>query len=56
MRAFLMVTAVPLAHSARRLTWTNRGLQCAVGDVTIAIGVTTVAESMVAQVPRLDRH
>ena len=49
MRAFLMVTAVPLAHSARRLTWTNRGLQCAVGDVT-------VAERVFAQEPRLNRH
>jgi hypothetical protein len=56
MGASSMVIAVPLALSARRRTRTNRGLQCAVGDVTIAIGVTTVAERVVAQEPRLNRH
>jgi len=37
--------AVPLVASARWLTWANRGLQGAVGVVTIAIGVTTIVET-----------
>ncbi|PAY04049.1 MULTISPECIES: urease accessory protein [Bradyrhizobium] len=36
------VIAVPLAASARWLTWANRGLQLAVGAVTIAIGVHSI--------------
>ena len=42
MGALSTVIAVPLAVSARWLTWANRGLQGAVGVVTIAIGVTTI--------------
>jgi len=42
MGALSMVIAVPLAVSARWLTWANRGLQGAVGVVAIAIGVMTV--------------
>jgi ABC-type nickel/cobalt efflux system permease component RcnA len=42
MGALSVVIAVPLAVSARWLTWANRGLQGAVGVVTIAIGVMTV--------------
>ena len=38
------VIAVPLAVSARWLTSANRGLQGAVGVVTIAIGVMTIIE------------
>jgi hypothetical protein len=38
--------AVPLALSARFLTWANRGLQAAVGTVTVAIGVTIIYETM----------
>ncbi len=34
--------AVPLAATARWLTWTNRALQGAVGIVTIAIGAATI--------------
>lgn len=34
--------AVPLAASARWLTWANRALQGAVGIVTIAIGAATI--------------
>jgi len=34
--------AVPLAASARRLTWANRALQGTVGVVTIAIGAATI--------------
>ena len=40
--------AVPLVVSARWLTWANRGLQIAVGIVTIAIGVTTIVETVFA--------
>jgi high-affinity nickel permease len=39
------VIAVPLAVSARWLTWANRGLQGVVGAVTIAIGVMTIVET-----------
>src|SRR3954451_12274962 len=42
MGALSAVIAVPLAVSARWLTWANSGLQGAVGVITIAIGVTTV--------------
>ena len=42
------VIAVPLAVSARWLTWANRGLQGAVGIVTVAIGVTTIVETVFA--------
>jgi ABC-type nickel/cobalt efflux system permease component RcnA len=42
MAALSSVIAVPLAVSARWLTWANRGLQGAVGLVTIAIGVSTI--------------
>ena len=46
MAALSTVIAVPLAVSARWLTWANRGLQGAVGAVTIAIGVTTIVETV----------
>jgi hypothetical protein len=42
------VIAVPLAVSARSLTSANRALQGAVGLVTIAIGIMTVVETVVA--------
>jgi len=42
MGALSAVIAVPLAVSARWLTSANRGLQGAVGVITMAIGVTTV--------------
>jgi len=48
MGALSTVIAVPLAVSARWLTWANRGLQGAVGIVTIAIGATTIVENLVA--------
>ena len=47
MGALSAVIAVPLAVSARWLTWANRGLQGAVGVVTIAMGVMTVYASPV---------
>ncbi|HEV7634063.1 MAG TPA: urease accessory protein [Bradyrhizobium sp.] len=48
MGALSTVIAVPLAISARWLTVANRGLQGAVGVVTIAIGITTIAETVLA--------
>ena len=42
------VIAVPLAVSARWLTWANRSLQGAVGIVTVAIGVRTIVETVFA--------
>ena len=42
MGALSVVIAVPLAVSARWLTWANRALQAAVGAITIAIGATTI--------------
>ncbi|MDB5608007.1 MAG: urease accessory protein [Bradyrhizobium sp.] len=42
MGALSTVIAVPLAVSARWLTWANRGLQGAVGIITVAIGVMTI--------------
>ena len=48
MGALSTVIAVPLTMSARWLTWTNRGLQGAVGMVTIAIGAMTVYSTVLA--------
>jgi len=48
MGALSMVIAVPLAVSARSLTWANRGLQGAVGLATVAIGIMTVVETALA--------
>jgi len=48
MGALSTIIAVPLAISARWLTWANRGLQGAVGIVTVAIGVTTIVETLFA--------
>jgi hypothetical protein len=39
---------VPIAASARWLTWANSGLQGAVGLVTIAIGVNTIVGTLLA--------
>ena len=48
MGALSTLIAVPLAISARWLTWANRGLQGAVGLATIAIGIVTVVETVLA--------
>jgi High-affinity nickel-transport protein len=48
MGALSTVIAVPLAVSARWLTWANSGLQGAVGIVTIAIGVRTIVATVFA--------
>ncbi|HEU0083100.1 MAG TPA: urease accessory protein [Bradyrhizobium sp.] len=45
MGALSAVIAVPLAVSARWLTWANRALQGAVGAITIGIGVMTIASA-----------
>lgn len=42
MGALSTLIAVPLAVSARSLTWANRSLQCLVGAVTIGIGAMTI--------------
>jgi cytochrome c biogenesis protein CcdA len=48
MGALSAVIAIPLAVSARFLTVANRALQGAVGAVTIAIGLVTLVESVLA--------
>jgi High-affinity nickel-transport protein len=48
MGALSTVIAVPLAVSARWLTWANRGLQGAVGIATVAIGITTIVKTVIA--------
>jgi hypothetical protein len=48
MGALSTVIAIPLALSARWLTWLNTGLQSAVGILTIAIGVRTLVETALA--------
>jgi ABC-type nickel/cobalt efflux system permease component RcnA len=48
MGALSSLIALPLAASARWLTWANRGLQGAVGIVTVAIGINTVVETVFA--------
>ena len=48
MAALSAVIAVPLAVSARFLTLANRVLQGAVGAVTIAIGLVTLVENVLA--------
>jgi ABC-type nickel/cobalt efflux system permease component RcnA len=45
MGALSTVIAVPLALSARWLTWANQGLQGAVGLITIGIGFRTIVET-----------
>jgi len=49
MGALSVVIAVPLAVSARWLTWANRGLQAGVGAITIGIGVTTIYSTVLSQ-------
>jgi High-affinity nickel-transport protein len=48
MGALSTVIAIPLAVSARWLTWANRALQGAVGFATVAIGIMTVYETAFA--------
>ncbi len=48
MGALSTVIAVPIAASAKWLTWANRGLQVAVGLVTISIGAMTIYGTMFA--------
>jgi hypothetical protein len=46
MGALSTVIAVPLAISARWLTWANSGLQGAVGVITVAIGIRTIVANV----------
>ncbi len=46
MGALSAVIALPLAASARFLTWANHGLQAVVGIVTISIGAITIHETL----------
>lgn len=48
MGALSAVIAVPLAVSAKGLTWANRGLQAVVGIVTIAVGAMTIYSTVLA--------
>jgi hypothetical protein len=48
MGALSAAIAVPLAISARWLTWANSGLQGVVGVTTIAIGAKTIIEMALA--------
>lgn len=48
MGALSVVIAVPLAVSARWLTWANRGLQACVGAITIGIGAMTIYTTALA--------
>ena len=48
MGALSAVIALPLAASARFLTWANRALQVVVGVVTISIGVMTIHATVFA--------
>jgi len=48
MGALSVAIAVPIAISARWLTWANRSLQGAVGAVTILIGVNTIVATTFA--------
>lgn len=48
MGALSTLIAVPLAASARWLTRANRGLQGTVGFVTVAIGIHTIVETVLA--------
>ncbi len=48
MGALSAVIAVPLAISARWLTWSNRALQFCVGVITIGIGAMTIYATAMA--------
>lgn len=48
MGALSAVIAVPLAVSARWLTWANGGLQGAVGVITMSIGISTIVATVFA--------
>jgi ABC-type nickel/cobalt efflux system permease component RcnA len=49
MGALSVAIAVPLAVSARWLTWANRGLQGGVGVITIGIGAMTIYSTALSQ-------
>jgi hypothetical protein len=49
MGALSVVITVPLAVSARWLTWANRGLQAGIGVITIGIGCVTIYSTVLSQ-------
>ncbi|MEH2509726.1 cytochrome c biogenesis protein CcdA [Nitrobacteraceae bacterium AZCC 1564] len=49
MGALSAVIALPLAASARFLTWANHALQAVVGIVTLSIGAMTIHETLLSQ-------
>jgi len=48
MAALSAVIAVPIAFSARFLTWANRGIQATTGLATMALGLFTMYETQLA--------
>jgi hypothetical protein len=48
MAALSAVIAVPIAVTARWLTWANGALQGAIALVTMAVGVRTIAAAALA--------
>ena len=50
MAALASIIAVPIAFSARSLTWANRALQVSVGAMTIAIGLSTIYATVISPV------
>lgn len=48
MGALSAIIAVPLAISARSLTWANRALQVVVGIVTVGIGASTIYATLLS--------
>jgi hypothetical protein len=48
MGALSTVIAVPIAVSARWLTWANRSLQGVVGAITIGIGVMAIYSNLLS--------
>lgn len=48
MGALSAVIALPLAASARFLTWANQALQAVVGIVTISIGAMTIHATLLS--------
>lgn len=48
MAALASIIAVPIAFSARSLTWANRALQISVGAMTVAIGLSTIYSTVIS--------
>lgn len=48
MAALSAIIAVPIAFSARFLTWANRGIQATTGLATVALGLVTMYQTQLA--------